>query len=60
MGGLEEQQLSKEQLDSFERDGFLILPAISDEISRSIVDWSNTVKVRCRQDGLGKLEAYRA
>uniref|UniRef100_A0A0W0EU37 Putative PhyH-domain-containing protein n=1 Tax=Moniliophthora roreri TaxID=221103 RepID=A0A0W0EU37_MONRR len=36
--------ISAEQKASFERDGFLILPAISEGISNNIVNWTHEIK----------------
>ncbi|EEB96588.1 hypothetical protein MPER_04257, partial [Moniliophthora perniciosa FA553] len=36
--------ISTEQKRSFEREWFLILPAISEDISNNIVNWTNEIK----------------
>lgn len=36
--------LSQEQLDAFDNDGYIILPSISDEITRNIIEWSAEIK----------------
>ncbi|KAJ3718168.1 hypothetical protein C8R42DRAFT_610205 [Lentinula raphanica] len=37
-------QITSDQKTAFERDGFLILPAISEAVSRDIEKWANEVK----------------
>ncbi|KAF9061575.1 hypothetical protein BDP27DRAFT_327686 [Rhodocollybia butyracea] len=37
-------KLSSQQKEAFERDGFLVLPPISETVSQNIENWANEVK----------------